>query len=245
MRIFLFFLLLPHFCCSTYYSQIGQDKFVNENYFFNKKGGIFVDIGAHDGITFSNTYFFESELDWNGLCIEPIPEVFDQLKVNRCCNCIRGCITDFEGDGEFLRITSPFVNTEMLSGLVNKYDPRHLGRVKQEIETHGGSYEIINVKCYLINNLLEEYRLNHIDFLSIDTEGGEFDIISNIDFSKYIIDVIAVEDNYNDPRFVEFLESKGYLFVGRNGWDLLFVRKAFFDEVSATFTSNSSDNEKS
>ena len=51
-----------------YKSQFGQDKFLNENIFKNKRNGVFIDIGAHDGITYSNSYVFEKQLDWTGIC---------------------------------------------------------------------------------------------------------------------------------------------------------------------------------
>ena len=66
-----------------YYSQFEQDKFIYENYFINKTKGYFVDIGAHDGITFSNSKFFE-ELGWDGVCIEPNPKIFEK-RMNKLC----------------------------------------------------------------------------------------------------------------------------------------------------------------
>lgn len=53
---------------------------MNERFFKNLKNGVFFDIGAHDGVSLSNTYFFEKELGWSGICLEPIPEVFERLK---------------------------------------------------------------------------------------------------------------------------------------------------------------------
>ena len=55
-----------------FYSQCGQDKWAYENLFKNKNDGFFIEIGADDGIHFSNTKFFE-DLGWNGICIEPSP----------------------------------------------------------------------------------------------------------------------------------------------------------------------------
>ena len=66
----------------NYYSQFGQDKYLNENFFHNKSNGTYVDIGAHDGITGSNTYFFDL-LGWEGICFEPLPEIYNQLVINR------------------------------------------------------------------------------------------------------------------------------------------------------------------
>ncbi len=229
IRAILFFLSMPLFCFCSYYSQINQDEIANTRYFKNKKDGVFVEVGAHNGITLSNSYFFEKELGWKGLCVEPIPEVFEQLQKNRSCYCIQGCVTDFTGPGDFLRVKCPEV--EMLSGLLSKLDPRHFARVKTEIAQNSGSIEIMKVNCYFLNDLLDKFGFSHIDFLSLDTEGGEFEIISSIDYSKYTIDVITLEDNYGDERFVPFLESKGYHFVERNRWDLLFVRKEFLEKL--------------
>src|SRR5579872_770277 len=154
MKKFWFFIVctLPVF---AYQSQCGQDRFVHENYFFFHRDGVFVDIGAHDGVFLSNTYFFEKEMGWKGICIEPIPEVFEQLKANRSAVCVQGCISDQTGDKEFLRISGP-VPVEMLSGLIDKYDPRHLDRLRREILIEGGAADIIDVKCYLLNDLLDE-----------------------------------------------------------------------------------------
>ncbi len=221
------FLFFHQLCFATYYGQTKQDKYVNEHYFNNKQGGVFIEIGAHDGITYSNTYFFEKELGWTGICIEPIPERFVELQAHRTCICVEGCISDVSGASQLLRVTSPVVNTEMLSGLLNKYDPRHLKRVDIEIRKMGGSHQVIEVQCYELNDLLEKNEITHVNFLSLDTEGGEYDILASIDFTKVMIDVILLEDNYEDPRFFTLLEKKGYNFVTRLKQDLLFVHKDF------------------
>ena len=212
----------------AYQSQCGQDRFVHENYFFFFKNGIFVDIGAHDGISLNNTYFFEKEMGWTGICIEPIPEIFERLKANRNAVCIQGCVSDQVGNKKFLQISGP---VEMLSGLVDKYDPRHLKRIDRELLGEGGYSEIIDVKCYLLNELLEEQGIDHVNFLSLDTEGGEFEILSSIDFSRVKIDVITVENNYNDPRFIYLLSKNGFRFVTSLEQDMIFVNDSFsFDE---------------
>ena len=115
----------------------------------------------------------------------------------------------------------------MLSGLIDLYDPRHLDRIERELKQSGGSYEVINVNCYRLNDILNACKIRCIDFLSIDTEGSEFEIISSIDFSTYHIDVIALEDNYNDPRFVSFLRIKGFALVKKLKQELIFVNTNF------------------
>ncbi|MDP3889520.1 MAG: FkbM family methyltransferase [bacterium] len=202
---------------AKYYSQCQQDKFINEFFFKNKKNGVFVDIGAHDGMSFSNTYFFESELGWHGICIEPLPEIFSQLQKNRKCICINGCISNKSGEAQFLKVGGP-CEIQMLSGLLEKYDPRHVNRIKRELASCGGMATIISVPCFTINEILKKYNTFHIDYLSIDTEGGELDILKSIDFDTFDIKIIDVENNYNDPEFRNFLEKKGYTYVTTLAW---------------------------
>lgn len=224
-KYFIFLSIFIHqLCLGTYHSQCRQDKYINEHFFKNCRDGVFVDIGAHNGITYSNTYFFEKELGWSGICIEPMPIRFAELQINRNCICIQGCISNIEGTDQLLLISSPYVNVEMLSGLLHKYDPRHLERVDIEIMRYGGSYQIIDVQCFKLNKILEQSNISHIDFLSIDTEGGEFEILTSIDFSRFTIDVITVENNYSNPLFAAFLDRKGYVLETSLDQDCVFVR---------------------
>ena len=57
----------------NFFSQTGQDRLLFEHFFRGKRNGVFVDVGAYDGTTFSNTLFFERSMGWSGLCVEPLP----------------------------------------------------------------------------------------------------------------------------------------------------------------------------
>lgn len=201
-----------------YYSQFQQDKFLNENYFHNKTTGIFCDIGAHDGITLSNTYFFE-QLGWQGTCIEANPDVFKLLEQNRKCKLINGCAWDSDGKKTFRKV---YGYAEMLSGILETYDERHKQRIENECKAMGGHYEDVEIDSININRLLSEYPV--IDFISIDTEGSEYEILKAIDFSKINVFAILVENNYGDGRIGELL-SPYYNLVTRLTIDDLFIRK--------------------
>ena len=207
-----------------FYSQYQQDQYLYENIFKGKRNGVFVDIGAHDGVTLSNTYFFEKNMGWTGICVEPIPEVFARLKASRKCICVEGCVFDKRPTVSFLKISGW---AEMLSGIVENYDPRHVKRLHWEMDLNGGKSEVIQVTCYDFNQLLLNHNMRHIDYLSIDTEGGEMGILQSIDFSKIDIDVLEVENNYHDPMR-EFLEPLGYQKIADLGPDVIYrkVRKA-------------------
>ena len=66
-----------------YYAQCGQDKILEENIFKGFKNGIFIDVGAHDGVSFNNTLYFKKTHNWLGINIEPIKTVYDKLVINR------------------------------------------------------------------------------------------------------------------------------------------------------------------
>jgi len=217
-----FFMFSNSYCFGTFYSQCGQDEFVYKSFFQNLDKGVFVDIGAHSGIEISNTYFFEKELGWTGVCIEPIPQLFEQLQQNRSCVCVQGCISDSSGSLPFIQF--PY-GKDWFSGLKDKFPAGHLENLRDEWGFT--SYEIIDVNCYLLSDILNQNQINHINFLSLDTEGGELDILKSIDFSSVVIDVITVEDNYNDPELLEFLQSKNFDLVKRLYQDAIFARKGF------------------
>lgn len=192
----------------TYYSEYGQDKYLNENIFKNKRNGIFVDIGADDGILNSNTYFFEKELGWNGICIEPRDNAFKKLKNNRKCLCIKVAIAAQKGTRNFVNVLEKI---ETFSGFLNTTANQHWKRIKDK----NAKWEIIKIKTHTLNKLCIQNNIKHIDYLSIDTEGSEEEIIRSIDFDQIIIDVIDVENNYGNLRIRQYLESKGYKFVDR------------------------------
>lgn len=204
-----------------YYSQYNQDKILNEKFFKNKKNGVFLDIGAHDGITLSNTYFFESELNWNGICFEPIPSVFETLSKNRNCKLIKGCGW-YEDTKKIFRVVKGY--SEMLSGILESYNPTHLNRIEQECGTYGSTYDDIEVDCFEINKILKENNIKKIDLISIDTEGSELEILKKIDYDYFDIDLILVEDNYGSRELDTFLKSKNYSLVERISIDKLFKK---------------------
>jgi FkbM family methyltransferase len=209
----------------TFYSQTGQDDFLEKQVFKGYKAGVFVDVGAHDGVTINNTLFFEKEHMWTGINIEPIKNVYDRLVINRphCIN-VNCAVSSTDGEAEFI-CNSGY--TEMLSGLKQEYDPRHLQRLNRELKTHGGTMGIINVPTKRLSSLFHEHSLRHVHYLSIDVEGAEDTVIRSIDFDTVFIDVIGFESNYDNSsiKTVEYLKAKGYLSLKKQGADIFMIHK--------------------
>lgn len=216
-----------------YKSQCGQDQFVDRRLFKKKTNGVFLDIGAHDGLTFSNTWFFEHQRNWKGICVEPIPEVFAKLEQNRNCIKVNGAISKTPGVQKFLRVHGEVVDTEMLSGLLDEYDPRHLERIDREIKEYGGDKEEIEVQCYNVNDLLKEQGFDTVDYVSIDTEGNELSILQSMDHQAVVFKVFTIENNYGDDSIRKFMESQGYRYLRQIEQDDVFLHPSFKTPLGA------------
>jgi hypothetical protein len=108
-----------------FYSQVGQDRFLLENFFRGRRNGVFLDIGAYDGETLSNTLFFEESMGWTGLCVEPLPSAFAKLKARRKAVCEKHLDCRFRGEAELLEADDVHgENERMFSGLVATFDAR-------------------------------------------------------------------------------------------------------------------------
>ena len=200
-----------------YYSQYGQDEFIHQNLLSDTDSKIFVDVGAYDGIQGSNTMFFEESLNWDGLCFEPIPVVFNQLILNRKCQCINGAAWN-KNEQQTFRAVEGY--PEMLSGIVDEFNPEHINRINRE----GGKYTDIIVDCYDLNELLIQNNITNITYMSVDTEGSEFTIIKNLDLSVINVKIFSVENNYSDSNVYDYLVGSGYQRLTSLGIDDLYIK---------------------
>lgn len=199
------------------YSQLGQDLLV-QFLLEEKTEGYFVEFGATNGIELSNTYLLEKKYAWNGILCEPMKSFQNDLFFNRSSNIDFNCVHTETGK------TVNFYQVGM-SGLSTieeyAYNDKH-----SEIRQNHTEY---TVNTITLKDLLDKYSSpEYIDYLSIDTEGSEFDILNAYDFSR-IFGIITVEHNYNNLRSpIELLlTSKGYekVFPEISDFDDWYVHK--------------------
>ncbi len=202
-----------------FYSQCYQDRFLLDNFFRGRRGGVFVDIGAYDGEKFSNTLFFEKSMGWTGLCVEPLPSAFQALKARRKAICENVAVADFEGDAEFLE-AEVAIDERMLSGLTSQFDPRHLARLRQAT-----SKRVLRVPVTRLSTLLAKHGLFRVDYCSVDTEGAELAVLSDFDPARFDISLFTIENNYGDPRIPELMANKGYDLVTSLEQDQIYKRR--------------------
>jgi FkbM family methyltransferase len=210
---------------NQFFSQYNQDRSLENCVFKGLKNGIFMDVGAHDGVDLNNTLFFETTHNWVGINIEPIKSVYDRLVTNRpnCIN-INCAVSDSDGIADFL---SNDGYTEMLSGLKSEYDNRHIDRINGEIERMGGESRTIQIETKRIETICEENDIKHINYLSIDVEGGELKVLKSINFDKVFIDIIGFENNYPDTQNIpiNYLISNGYIKLHDHVADIFMIHK--------------------
>jgi len=201
------------------YSQIGQDLEVLKTY-NNKRGGFFIEIGASDGIKLSNTYLLEKKYNWKGICVEPIPRRFEELCKNRPNSfCSNNAVYNESTKQVIFDIANSF---DLLSGISNNIDCYKTAVNKNKTQ--------IIVTTISFNDLLEKYNAPlFIDYLSLDTEGSELEILKSVNLQKYIFGLIDVEHNYIEPRRTQIrnlLTSNGYVFLRENKFDDCYKHKS-------------------
>ena len=194
------------------YSQIGQDLAVVK-FYTHKKNGYYVEIGANDGITLSNTYLLGIKYNWKGICVEPIPKNFELLCKNRpFAKCSNNAVYIESNKEVIFDIAN---NNDLLSGI-----SEHIDCHKKTVDNN--KTQII-VTTITLNDLLEKYNAPlFIDYMSLDTEGSELEILKSVDLTKYIFGLIDIEHNFIEPRrsqIRELLCSNGYTYIKENQWD--------------------------
>ena len=197
--------------------------------------GVFVDVGANDGIHGSMSYQLEKD-GWRGILIEPNPQLVKHLREVRTSPVFQCAISSTEGDLPFFMVEGPG-NIDGLS----RFD------YTKEFEDHviscGGSVNKTIVNVRKISNVIEEAKnLNEIDLLKIDVEGHELDVLKSFDFKKYNPSLIITEDNFKDSdKSVRlFLASKGYAVIARDRINYWFAPKSkikffLYDFLNAKF----------
>jgi FkbM family methyltransferase len=183
-----------------------------------KKGGYFVEFGATNGIDLSNTYLLETEFSWTGILAEPARVWERELRANRPTTVIETlCVwKDSNSSLVFNETDSPELST--VDSFSNKDSHRNSRR-------EGRKYEAKTIT--LRDLLIKHHAPKYVDYLSVDTEGSEFEILNAFNFDEFSFGVISVEHNFTPQRELIFalLTSNGYkrIFEDFSEWDDWYV----------------------
>jgi FkbM family methyltransferase len=197
-------------------SQLQQDL-VAQWYFRanagNNKKPFFVEFGATDGLTLSNTYLLEKEFGWNGILCEPGKNWHNRLTENRSSRIDQRCVYSSSGMSvAFMEVVNGELST--ISSFAEN---------DGWVDARKNSSEYYVATITLQDLLLENSAPKKIDYLSVDTEGSEYEILKNFDFNQWEIGFISVEHNFtsNREKLFRLLTSYGYSrkFTSISKWD--------------------------
>lgn len=210
-------------------SQLFQDLFVL--FFSNsKRNGFFVEFGATDGIDLSNSFILERQFGWTGILAEPAQCWHQVLKANRKAAIDFRCVWSESGQKlEFKETALPELSTVI--DLTEKDFNRNARKV-------GRTYQVETVS---LNDLLQFHKCPKvIDYLSVDTEGSEYAILSKFDFSRYDIKIITVEHNFIEPdrgNIHALLSANGFVrvFEPLSRWDDWYLHRSIAGAAATAF----------
>lgn len=170
-----------------------------DTFFQEKHGGVFIELGAHDGLFQSNTAFLEFERGWSGVLIEPSPDEFKKCKQNRPkSQCFQYACVDSS-------YSNPTIQGDFYGSPMASVDSQRLG-----------NQPMISVPAKTLSKILSMTNITQkpIDFLSLDVEGYELHVLKGLDFTIHRPNVMLIEIyNHSLDAIQNFLSEKGYKFI--------------------------------
>lgn len=203
-----------------FYGQAGEDQIVYERYFQSRRNGIFLELGALDGVTYSNTKFFEDTMGWSGILIEPIPENYEACRRSRPRSLVYNCIVSSNPDPMEI-----YVNGAVSSVKAHTTEHHYNGWHRPQ------NAQTILVPCRRLDDILHGAGIQHIDFWSLDVEGAEYEVLKTMDWD-ISVNVLCLE--MSNPEIADashdLLRQAGFRSDGPCAHNELWVRSAWRKE---------------
>jgi hypothetical protein len=180
-----------------FYSQLGQDKWILGEVFPGVEDGFFVDVGSWDARIDSNSKALE-ERGWSGICVDPFPRNW----VDRRCQLFREVAYDRPGETIEFRVAGAFGGID-----------EHIGHWRQRVEGR----PVVEFRTTTLGDVLARAGApRFIHYVSIDTEGSEYEVLQGFPFEQYRVGAFSIEHNYEQPKrrqIGRLLDQHGYRFV--------------------------------
>lgn len=215
---------------SQSHGQFGEDRILQE-IFGEETEGYCVEIGAYDGRTGSASYLFEKR-GWHCLLVEPIPTLVQEIREHRACTVVNCAVSDREGTATFFVAE----NVEEMSTLDLTSDRL------EWIEQVGGAVKEITVRTATLDSLLAEAAFPEIQFITIDVEGHEMEVLQGFTLEAHRPRIVIIEDNAasddprargGDPRVGRHMSEHGYVHFRRTGVNEWYAHESDTELVRA------------
>jgi FkbM family methyltransferase len=190
-----------------YHGQFSTDVLI-ELYFHGKERGNCVEVGAANGTRGSNTLYFEKK-GWRALCIEPNPEYYKLVEETRKEAVQYAC--GKENASEVMFTVYDIGRNNIMSSISGLEPDQRLVADHEGRGLINDTYEI-PVEVRTLDSILEDADIGtNIDFISIDTEGTELDVLKGLNLKRWNVSLLVIEDNYDDGQIETYLNAFGYI----------------------------------
>ena len=206
-----------------FYSQLGQDKRIEAFFKDNPpRTRRFVEVGAFDGVHYSNVRRMQEHHGWSGLCVEPVPKNFKKLSISyqgADVRCVQAAVST--QDGELDIHVSHYPHLPDWGS-----DVASLAGADQErwTQRYGAQWTVEKVPARRLSRLLDEAGIDDFDLLSIDAEGHDLEILQSLDFERFQPQLIVVEYGSKRDDILSFFARIGYSILCDNKQDLFAAR---------------------
>ena len=212
-------------------SQLYQDIFAA--FIVGKKfDKTFLEFGATDGFNLSNSYMLEKSLGWNGALAEPSPQWHDELKKNRSSSdIITDCIWS-----ESKKELNFFMSDAGVASTIDSFKESDRFSMPSNTDARIKSGKNIYVKTISLNDVIQNnFNGRTPSYISIDTEGSEYEILRTFDFVKFRPVVFTIEHNFTNQqeKIDDLMQSNNYvrIFKKITAFDAWYVSNEVFDKL--------------
>lgn len=195
--------------------ELEQEKRNIQKFFNHRKGGFFIEVGANDPCNESSqTYHLEKGLQWQGILIEPLAELFEGMETQRPLSKTHAvaCTSPDKCGTVVMRIPVGGQGEQLGHAALAEHDTQS-----------GGRYSERRVEAVTLDSILQQHGVEKVDFISIDVEGGELDVLRGFNLKRYRPGLILIEDHLLHLRNHRHLRKNGYKLIDRTGHNNWYV----------------------